>query len=280
VEGFALIRVDDPDHAWGQLLELVKPPAIEIPAGVHERAFVAENARLGKGVAVMAHATVMDGATIGDGTVIYPYVYIGHGTTVGRGCLIYPAVMIRERVELGDRVVVQPGAVIGSDGFGFSEKNGRHVKQEQFGTVVIEDDVEIGANVTVDRARFHETRICRGTKIDNLVQIAHNVSVGCDSVIVSQTGISGSCRIGNRVKIGGQVGIVGHLTIGDDAAVAAGSGVVKNLEGKKVYFGTPAQERIEAYRQVAAVRRLPGLLKTIKQLEERIARLEAQSGND
>ena len=280
VEGFPLIRVDDPDRAWTLLLELVKPPPVVPPEGIHASAYVGERVTVGKGVSIMAHAVVMDGTTIGDGTVLYPNVYVGHDVSIGCDCLLYPGVVLRERVVLCNRVVIQPGAVIGSDGFGYENKAGCFVKQEQCGTVFLDDDVEIGANVAIDRARFHETRIGCGSKIDNLVQIAHNVTVGKDTVIVSQTGVSGSTRIGNRVTIAGQCGVAGHITVGDNVIVAAKGGVTKSVPAGRVVYGNPAGDRVVAQRRAVALRKLPDLLKEVRNLKERIARLEAQSKNN
>lgn len=280
VEGFSLIRVDDPALAWDRLLELVKPPAVELPEGVDPTAFVAETAVVGKGVRIAQNAVVMDGVRIGDGTVIFPNVYVGHGSHLGADCLLYPNVVIRERTEIHDRVVIQPGAVIGSDGFGYHESKGRIVKQEQYGIVVLEDDVEIGANVTIDRARLHETRIGRGTKIDNLVQIAHNVHVGEQTMLVSQVGVAGSTRLGRGVIMAGQSGAAGHLNIGDGVIVAARAGVTKDVAAGEVVFGNPAGKRVAKQREVIGIRKIPALLETVRTLKERIARLEAQSGND
>jgi UDP-3-O-[3-hydroxymyristoyl] glucosamine N-acyltransferase len=228
----------------------------------------------------MPFATVEAGAVIGDRTLIYPGVYIGHQSRVGADCVLYPNVVIRERITLGDRVIVHGGSVIGADGFGYEPDGDKLRKQEQFGTVVVEDDVEIGANVTVDRARFDVTRIGRGTKIDNLVQIAHNVILGEGCIIVSQVGIAGSARIGKNVVLAGQVGIVGHLTIGDNVKVAAQSGIGKDIPAEEVYFGSPAIPIRDKKRELAAVKKLPGLLKAVRDLEKRLSRLEAQSEND
>ncbi len=280
VSGFSLVRVDDPALAWDRLLDLVKPPAIELPEGIHSTAFVAETATLGKDVRIAHNAVVMDGARIGDKTVIFPNVYVGHATRIGRDCLVYPNVVIRERTEIHDRVVIQPGAVIGSDGFGYHESKGRIIKQEQYGIVVLEDDVEIGANVTIDRARLHETRIGQGTKIDNLVQIAHNVQVGRHSILVSQVGVAGSTSLGQGVIMAGQSGAAGHITIGDGVIVAARAGVTKDVEPKEVVYGNPAGKRVAKQREVIGIRKIPALLEAVRTLKERIARLEAQSGND
>ncbi len=280
VDGFSLIRVDDPALAWDKLLDLVKPPVVELPEGIDPSAFVAQTAVLGSGVRIAQNTVIMDGARIGDGTVIFPNVYVGQGTKIGIDCLVYPNVVIRERTEIHDRVVIQPGAVIGSDGFGYHESKGRIVKQEQYGIVVLEDDVEIGANVTIDRARLHETRIGRGTKIDNLVQIAHNVQVGEQTILVSQVGVAGSTRLGRGVIMAGQSGAAGHLNIGDGVIVAARAGVTKDVNAKEVVYGNPAGKRVAKQREVIGIRKIPALLETVRTLKERIARLEAQSGND
>jgi len=186
-------------------------------------------------------------------------------------------VCIRERCVVGDRVIIHSGAVIGSDGFGYSTVRGVHYKIPQVGIVEIEDDVEIGANVTVDRARFGRTHIKKGAKIDNLVQIAHNVTLGENCMIAAQTGIAGSTVIGRNVLIGGQVGIVGHLTIGDDVKIAGKSGVTKDLPEGACVSGFPAQERTKELKALAGVRRLPELLQLIKKLEDRVEKLEREA---
>jgi UDP-3-O-[3-hydroxymyristoyl] glucosamine N-acyltransferase len=280
IEGFDLIRVKNPYQAWDRLLEWIKPPPIRFETGVHNGAAVSDQAKLGEGVAVMAHATVEDGAVIGDRTRVYPGVYVGHESRIGADCILYPNAVIRERVVLGDRVILHAGAVIGSDGFGFSGEEGARKKQEQFGTVVVEDDVEIGANVTIDRARFDVTRIGQGAKIDNLVQIAHNVVIGPNSIIISQTGIAGSARIGKNVIMAGQVGVAGHITIGDHVKVAAKAGVTKSVAPNEIIYGNPAGSYTEKKREVVGIRKIPDLLETVKELSERVSRLETQSEND
>lgn len=280
IEGFDLIRVGDPSLAWNRILDLVKPIPIRFNPGVHQSAVVSSEATLGDGVVVMANATVERGASVGDRTVVYPGVYIGHDCRIGADCILYPNVVIRERAVLGDRVIVHGGAVIGADGFGYAGEDGRRQKQEQFGNVVLEDDVEIGANVTIDRARFDSTRIGRGTKIDNLVQIAHNVVIGENSIIISQTGIAGSTRIGKNVIMAGQVGVAGHITVGDNVRVAAKSGVTKSVAADETLYGNPAGNYTEKRREVVSLRKLPELLEAVKALSERVSRLEAQSEND
>lgn len=280
MEGMNLIRVKDPEAAWERLVELAKPKPIHFEPGVDPCAWVSEEASLGKDVVIMAHATVEAGAIIGDSTIVYPGVYVGHFCSIGKDCRIYPNVVLRERVVLEDRVIIQPGAVIGSDGFGYAEVDGRRVKQEQSGTVILEEDVEVGANVAIDRARFDVTRICRGTKIDNLVQIAHNVVIGENSIIISQAGIAGSTRIGKNVILAGQVGVAGHIKIGNNVKVAAKGGVTKSVEDNEVLYGNPAGRHADKKREVVHVRRLPKLMKKLKALSERVRCLEAQSEND
>jgi UDP-3-O-[3-hydroxymyristoyl] glucosamine N-acyltransferase len=280
LEGFDLICVDDVISAWEKALDLIRPAPIRFESGVHPGALVSKEAKLGKEVTVMAHSVVEPGAEIGDRTVIYPGVYVGHGVKIGKDCLLYPNVVLRERVILEDRVILHAGTVIGADGFGYAEDGNRRLKQEQFGTVILEEDVEAGANVTVDRARFDVTRIGRGTKIDNLVQIAHNVVIGENSIIISQTGIAGSARIGKNVILAGQVGVAGHIKIGDNVTVAAKGGVTKSTSSNQVLYGNPAGEIRQRRREVASLRKLPGLLEKVRELSERLKKLEAQSEDD
>lgn len=212
---------------------------------------------------------VEDNAQIGDQTILYAGVYVGQQVKIGANCVIYPHVSVRERVIIGNRVIIHNGAVIGSDGFGYASVAGMHQKIPQIGTVVIEDDVEIGANVTIDRARFDKTMIGRGTKIDNLVQIAHNVVIGENSIIVAQAGISGSTVIGKNVTVAGQAGIVGHISIGDDAVVAAQAGVTKSVPPRTCVSGYPAKPHNVAKRINAYVQRLPELFLKVSEIEKR-----------
>ncbi len=270
-----IIRTDNPSLAFAKMVGLMAPNEMYRPQGIHPTAVVGQNVRLGKDVTVQAYVVVEDDAQIGDRTVLYTGSYIGHYTRIGDDCLIYPHVTVRERVTLGSRVIVHSGTVIGSDGFGFATVRGVHHKIPQIGTVVIEDDVEIGANVTIDRARFGVTSIGRGTKIDNLVQIAHNVVIGENSILVAQSGISGSTVVGKGVTLAGQAGIVGHITIGDNAVVAAQAGVTKSIPPNVCVSGYPAKPHASAKRINACVQRLPKLVKTVEELEDRIAELEA-----
>jgi UDP-3-O-[3-hydroxymyristoyl] glucosamine N-acyltransferase len=267
--GAAQIRVANPTKAFEQVVLKFAPKPITFPPGIHPSAVVDPSARLGQHVSIQPHAVVEAGTTIGDDTIIGAGSYIGHETVIGSACLIYPLVTIRERSCIGSRVIIHSGAVIGADGFGFEMVDGRQQKIQQFGIVQIDDEVEIGANTTVDRARFGRTWIQQGVKIDNLVQIAHNVVIGKNSVIVAQTGISGSTRVGERVTMAGQVGIVGHVEIADGSIIAAQSGVSKSVPGG-VWFGYPAGPIDEIKQQIAWIRSLGKLFARVKEIEKKL----------
>ena len=267
--GAAQIRVANPTKAFEQVVLKFAPKPITFPPGIHPSAVVDPSARLGERVSVQPHAVIEAGTTIGDDTIIGAGSYIGHETVMGSACLIYPLVTIRERSCIGSRVIIHSGSVIGADGFGFEMIDGRQQKIQQLGIVQIDDDVEIGANTTVDRARFGRTWIQQGVKIDNLVQIAHNVVIGKNSVIVAQTGISGSTRVGERVTIAGQVGIVGHVEIADGSIIAAQSGVSKSVPGG-VWFGYPAGPIDEIKQQIAWIRSLGKLFARVKEIEKKL----------
>ncbi len=262
------VRVANPSLAFAQVLEHLAPAPVVFAPGVHPSAVIGENVCLGASVSVQAHAVIEPGAVIGEGTVIGANVYVGHGAKIGSGCHLYPNVTVRERCVLGNRVVIHSGTVVGSDGFGYEFAQGRHVKIPQTGIVQIDDDVEIGSNTSIDRARFGRTWIGEGSKIDNLVQIAHNVVIGKHSLIISQVGISGSARVGNYVTMAGQVGVVGHIEIGDQSIIAAKSGVSKNLPAKSVVWGIPATPLREEKEKVAYINRLPKLWERVKRLEQ------------
>lgn len=273
--GKSFIKVDNPSYSFTQLLNhFIKDRPNIHPQGIDPTAIIAKDAVLGKNVAVGAYAIIESKAVIGDDTIVYAQSYIGHGTQIGRGCLIYPQVVIREHVNIGDRVIIHSSSVIGSDGYGYVTVDGKHVKIPQIGTVVVENDVEIGANVAIDRARFDKTVIGEGTKIDNLVHIAHNVIIGKHCLIVAQVGISGSSKLGNYVILAGQVGVVGHLTIGDGAIVTAQSGVSKSIKAGEQVFGSPCQPIKQAFRTNAHIQRLDQYVETIKDLKRRIEELE------
>jgi UDP-3-O-[3-hydroxymyristoyl] glucosamine N-acyltransferase len=271
----ALLAVENPSIAFARLLERFAPPPTPDVPGVAPTAVIGANVRLGTGVSIQPYAVIEDGTEIGAGAYVGAHCFIGAGSSIGEGSRIYPHVTIRERTQMGRRVIVHSGTVIGSDGFGFEFRNGRHVKIPQTGIVQIDDDVEIGANCTIDRARFGRTHIGEGTKIDNLVQIAHNVVIGPHCILVSQVGISGSTRLGKYVTLAGQVGIVGHVEIGDQATVAAKSGVSKDVPARTVMFGYPAQPLKDMKESLAHVGRLPKLLARVKRLEAELATLTA-----
>jgi UDP-3-O-[3-hydroxymyristoyl] glucosamine N-acyltransferase len=262
VEGRTLLRAAHPRLAFVKAIPLLhQPPAAA--AGVHRQAVVAPDADLGKGVTICECAVVRPRARIGEGTVIESGAHIGEGAVIGEHCLIGPNVVIMRGCRLGHRVIVHGGTVIGSDGFGYVWAEGRHLKIPQLGTVVIEDDVELGANVCVDRATFGATIIRRGTKIDNLVQIAHNDVIGEHVTISGQVGLAGSVTIGDRVTLAGQVGVADHLTIGDDVRVGAQSGVTKDIPAGQTVWGLPARPLQQVKREFAALALLPRLLKQL-----------------
>jgi UDP-3-O-[3-hydroxymyristoyl] glucosamine N-acyltransferase len=269
-----LIKTDNPSLAFTKVVELVAPTDIKHPKGIHPTAVISKSAKLGNNVAVGAYTVIEDGVSIGDSTVVYGGCYVGCNTKIGKDCLIYFNVSIREGIEIKDRVIIHSGVVIGSDGFGFAMVKGVQKKIPQIGTVLIEDDVEIGANVTIDRARFDKTIIGKGTKIDNLVQIAHNVVTGKNCIIVAQAGISGSTVLGDGVILAGQAGLVGHIHIGDNAIVAAQAGVTKSVPARTKVSGYPAKPHDVAKRVNACVQNLPELYKKIKSLEQKIKKLE------
>ena len=265
----AEIRVSNPAKTFEQVVLKLAPKPITLAPGIHQSAIVDPGAQLGERVSIQPHAVIEAGAKIGYDTIIGAGTYIGHETVIGPACLIYPRVTIRERTRIGSRVIIHSGAVIGADGFGFEMVDERHEKIQQLGIVQIDDDVEIGANTTVDRARFGRTWIQGGAKIDNLVQVAHNVVIGKNTVIAAQTGIAGSVQIGQRVLIGGQAGIIGHIEIGDNTAIGAQSGISKNISGG-AWWASPAVPLAEAKQQIAWVRRLGKLFERVKQIEKKL----------
>jgi UDP-3-O-[3-hydroxymyristoyl] glucosamine N-acyltransferase len=213
---------------------------------------------------------------VGDRTILYPGVYVGRNARVGCDCVLYPNVVVREGCRIGDRVILQPCAVVGSDGFGYAREGTRHFKIPQVGIVVLEDDVEVGAGTTIDRAALGETRVGRGTKIDNLVQLGHNVAVGEDCLIIAQVGVAGSSRLGNRVVMAGQSAVVGHVTLGDGVIVGAKAGVPGDLPPGAVVSGAPAFDHREWMKASTVFRKLPELRRKVLELERRLARLDRE----
>jgi UDP-3-O-[3-hydroxymyristoyl] glucosamine N-acyltransferase len=265
----AVIRTPDPAKAFEQVVTKFAPPPIEFAPGIHPSAVIHPRAKLGDHISIQPLVVIEAGARIGSRTVIGAGSYIGHDVVIGEGCTIYPRVTIRERCRLGARVILHSGAVIGADGFGFEMTAEGQQKVPQIGIVQIDDDVEIGANTTIDRARFGRTWIQAGAKIDNLVQVAHNVVIGKDTVIAAQTGIAGSVRIGKRVMIGGQAGIIGHIEIADGTMIGAQTGVSKNLNGG-VWWATPSVPLKEAKVQLAWVRRLGEFFERVRKIEAKL----------
>lgn len=271
----SLIRAKNPDEAFAKAAMLFYEPPPRPSAGIHPSAVVAADAEIGENVSVGALCVVESGVRIGAGTVIMPQCYIGRRTVLGENCWIYPQVSLREEVRIGSRVIVHNGAVIGSDGFGYSvDGEGIRTKIPQIGMVEIGDDVEIGANVTIDRARFGKTKIGNGVKIDNLVQIAHNVVIGDHAVLVAQVAIAGSTHIGEKVIIAGQAGIAGHLTVGAGTVVGAKAAVTKDVEPGSYLIGIPAMPAAKFKRTQAGIILLPKLKERVAQLEARIRKLE------
>lgn len=263
------IKVQDPRAAFATLLELFTPK-LEIPVGISPKAHIGKNVKISDSATIMPFAVVDDGAEIKSGVIIYPHVYIGQHATIGEDTVIYSNATIREFCKVGKRCVIHSSAVIGSDGFGFTTADGVHTKVPQIGNVIIEDDVEIGAHVGIDRAAMGSTIIGHGTKIDNLVHIGHNCKIGANCLIVAQTGISGSTTVGDNVTFGGQVGTVGHITIGGNSVYAARSGISKNMPEGFFGAGFPIQSHSDWLRQQAALRRVPELLERIHRLEYEI----------
>ncbi len=272
----ALLRVDDPYASFVKTVAAFHPPAPPVAPGIHPSAVIDPGAALGREVRVGPHAVIGADCRIGDRTMIGPCAVLGDGVATGADCVIYANVTVREGCRLGDRVILQPGVVIGGDGFGFAPlPDGSYEKIPQVGIVVIEDDVEIGANTTVDRATLGETRIGKGVKLDNLIQVAHNVVIGDHTVSAAQAGVSGSTKIGRRVMIGGQVGFTGHLEIADGTKIGAQSGVHRSITTPNtIVFGSPAVPQREAFRIQGALTQLPDLLQAVRELRREIEELK------
>jgi UDP-3-O-[3-hydroxymyristoyl] glucosamine N-acyltransferase len=268
--GRDLLVCPEPYLALARALELFYPVQRPEP-GVHPSAVIGASVAIGTGASVGPLAVIGDGSRIGERSVVGPGCVLGRGIEVGADCLLHPRVVIEDRCRVGDRCILHSGVVVGSDGFGFATVDGVHHKVPQIGIVVLEDDVELGANVCVDRAALGETRVGRGTKVDNLVQIAHNVEVGEHCLLVAQVGISGSTRLGHHVVFAGQAGCSGHLNIGDGAMMAARAAVFKDVPSGAAMAGTPARPHREWLRANANLQRLDDLRRRVKELESRLA---------
>ncbi|NQT26386.1 UDP-3-O-(3-hydroxymyristoyl)glucosamine N-acyltransferase [candidate division KSB1 bacterium] len=272
-QGPVRIVTQDPYLAFLKIVIYFSPPEPLIEEGIHPSAILGEGSEIGDSVSIGARVVIGRKCRIGKGTVILSGTVIGDGAQMGEDCMIHANCSVREKVIIGNRVILQDGSVIGSDGFGFVPINGVYEKIPQVGTVMIEDDVEIGANTTIDRATIGETRIKKGAKIDNLVQIAHHCEIGEHTVIAAQAGLSGSTIIGKGVRVGGQAGFGGHMKIGDGAAIGAQAGVVKSVPDGVMVSGYPARPHQEELRKEATIHRLPQLLKEFKELKKQIQQL-------
>ncbi len=276
-----VIKVKNPYLAFLKVVTMfAEGPMEKYARGIHKMAVVADSARIGKEVSIGAYVVIGENVVVADRTTILPLVCVAEDVKIGEDCLVYPHVTVRERCEIGNRVIIHSGAVIGSDGFGYAKEGNKHHKIPQIGIVKIEDDVEIGANTTVDRATTGTTFIGRGCKIDNLVQIAHNVRVGENSVLAAQSGVSGSTELEKNVVLAGQAGLVGHIRIGEGAMVGAQGGVTKSIPAGTTVSGYPAREHLFAKKVYAASARLPDLLKNFRDLKNRVRALEKGLGID
>lgn len=264
-----IIKVENPQYSYSIVLSLIEKERLEeIEKKVHSSAFISSDAVIGSSAYIGQNVVVESGAKIGNNAKIFPNVYIGKNVVIGDDCLVYPNVVIREGTIIGNRVIIQPGAVIGGDGFGFANISGKIHKIPQIGCVKIGDDVEIGANTTIDRATFDSTKIGNGTKIDNLVQIAHNVEIGEICIIVAQVGIAGSTHIGNNVTIAGQTGLVGHLKIGNNVAIASQAGISGNIEDGQQVGGNPMAPLNQSIKIRALIRKLPEIYNDLRKIKK------------
>jgi len=270
-----VVRTDNPYVAFLKLLIFFYPPVVTLEPGIHPTAVIDSSAQVSKFVSIGANVVIGKRCRIGDFVHLHPNVVLSDDVEIGDYTILYPNSSVREQVRIGKNVIIHNGTVVGSDGFGFAREGEIYHKIPQVGIVVIEDHVEIGANCTIDRATLGETRIEQGVKLDNLVQVAHNVIIGRNTVVAAQSGISGSTKIGKNVVVGGQVGFAGHITVGDQVTIGAQSGVSKSLDENAVYFGYPARPIMQAKREEAALRKLPELLKRIYNLEKELNELRA-----
>jgi UDP-3-O-[3-hydroxymyristoyl] glucosamine N-acyltransferase len=268
-----LLCVTNPQLAFAKILTLFSQKPYQ-PKGIDPHAWISPTAKLGKDVTLYPFVYIGDRCTIGDRATLYPGVSVGEDSSIEEDSILYANVSVYSGTIIGKRVILHSGVVVGSDGFAYVKEGKRNVKIPQVGTVEIEDDVEIGANTTIDRAALGKTIIRRGVKIDNLVQVAHNVVIGEDSIIVAQVGIAGSAKIGSNVTLGGQVGVAGHIEIGDNAMVGAQAGVIHDLPGNQGYHGSPALPQREYIRAITTLPKLPEMRKTLLGLEKRLQKME------
>ncbi len=269
-----IIQVDNPAASFAKIMISCIDNKSTLFEGIHEKAIISKNVKLGDNVIVGPYAVIEEGAIVGDNTIIGAGCYVGYNTEIGKDCIFYANVTLREKIFIGNQVRIHNGTVIGADGYGYVQVEGVHQKIPQIGTVVIEDNVEIGANVTIDRARFDKTVIGENSKLDNLVHIAHNCIIGKSCIIVAQCGIAGSTVIEDNCILAGQVGIVGHVTVGKNVVIASRTMVTKSLKAGAVYSGVPVSPHNEAKRINACVKRLPLYVKMIHELKSKIETLE------
>lgn len=269
-----LIVTDNPYLAFARVVDLMMRPEVKYHRFVHPTAIVNPGAKIGKDVSVYPNVFLGEKVKLADRVVLYPGVYVGDGSEIGEDTVLYPNVVIYPGTIIGKRVVIHANTVIGSSGFGYAPDGRHYFRIPQVGTTIIEDDVEIGANTTINRGALGATRIKRGTKIDSQVVISHNVEIGEDSLIVSQVGIAGTARLGDHVTLAGQVGVVGHIKIGDNVTVGAQSGVANDLPGGGTYLGSPAIPIEKMRRSYAAIGKLPELMEMVRSLNKRLKRLE------
>ena len=271
-----LIRVKDPYAALAQLMQLVEAQQTPRLSGISPQAYIAEGVELGAEVYIGAFAVIEEGCKIGEGALIYPHAYIGRGVTVGPNTILYPHTTLYQGVQVGARCIIHAGAVIGADGFGFAPEADGYHKIPQLGNVILEDDVEVGANTCIDRAVMGSTLVRRGVKLDNLIQIAHNCSVDEHTVMASQVGLAGSSHIGKWCKLGGQVGISGHITIGDRVEMGGQTGVLSNSPEASTLMGSPAMPLREAMRSFVIQPKLPDMYRRLQALEKELGELKQQ----
>lgn len=272
-----LFYAQNPEWAFILLLKYIDNLAPKHTPGIHPTAIISPSAKLGANVSVGAYTVIEDNVTIGDNTVIFPQCYIGKQVTIGKNCYIYPQVVIRENCILKDFVILQAGAKIGSDGFGFTFHDGRHQKIPQVGNVILGNDVEVQSNTCIDRAKIASTVVGDNTKIDNLVQVGHNVKVGMSTIMCAQVGVAGTTDIGNGVILAGQVGLAGHMKIGDRAQVGAQSGVMGSIPAGQTYFGYPAMPQREAFKMQAILRKLPDMYKEFRNFQKEASEMKKLS---
>ncbi|MDX1285093.1 MAG: UDP-3-O-(3-hydroxymyristoyl)glucosamine N-acyltransferase, partial [Draconibacterium sp.] len=266
-----LIKVDDAYQAFASLLDLYMQAKAAIKIGVEQPNYVSETAKVGEDIYLGAFSYVGNNSKVGNNVKLYPQVHVGDNVTIGDNCILYAGVKIYDDCVIGNNCIIHAGTVVGSDGFGFApQENGEYKKIHQIGNVIIEDDVEIGANCSIDCGTMNSTIIRKGVKLDNLIQIAHNVEVGEHTVMAAQTGIAGSTKIGKNCMFGGQVGIVGHLNIGNKVSIGAQAGIAKNINDGETVFGTPAQPIKDFMRAFAVFKRLPDLQREVLHIQKEI----------